>query len=99
VVSWVTSQRRSGDDARFDPPPLRGDASLIPTVSRKQCNTHPFAGAPRSGRLSVVRDNLAYEMSRHATFRFCLDPTVEQCEVLARHAGAARFAFNQCLQA
>jgi putative transposase len=47
----------------------------------------------------VVRDNLAYEMSRHATFRFCLDPTVEQCEVLARHAGAARFAFNQCLQA
>jgi transposase len=36
-------------------------------------------------------------MSRHTTFRFCLDPTVEQCEVLARHAGAARFAFNQCL--
>ncbi|MDT5103766.1 MAG: putative transposase, partial [Mycobacterium sp.] len=37
-------------------------------------------------------------MSRHTTFRFCLDPTVEQCEVLARHAGAARFAFNQCLR-
>lgn len=36
-------------------------------------------------------------MSRHTTFRFCLDPTVEQCEVLARHAGASRFAFNQCL--
>ncbi|MGV0644134.1 RNA-guided endonuclease InsQ/TnpB family protein [Mycolicibacterium sp. XJ879] len=36
-------------------------------------------------------------MSRHTTFRFCLDPTVEQYEVLARHAGASRFAFNQCL--
>ena len=36
-------------------------------------------------------------MSRHTTFRFCLDPTVEQRDVLARHAGAARFAFNQCL--
>ncbi len=37
-------------------------------------------------------------MSRHTTFRFCLDPTVEQREVLARHAGASRFAFNQCLR-
>jgi putative transposase len=37
-------------------------------------------------------------MARHTTFRFCLDPTVEQCEALARHAGAARFAFNQCLR-
>ncbi len=38
------------------------------------------------------------EMSRHTTFKFCLDPTVEQHEVLARHAGASRFAFNQCLR-
>ena len=37
-------------------------------------------------------------MARHTTFRFCLDPTVEQREVLARHGGAARFAFNQCLR-
>jgi putative transposase len=36
-------------------------------------------------------------MARHATFRFCLDPTVDQHYVLARHAGASRFAFNQCL--
>ncbi|MFC8382719.1 helix-turn-helix domain-containing protein [Nocardia sp. NPDC057272] len=36
-------------------------------------------------------------MSRHTTFRYCLDPTVEQSDVLARHAGAARFAFNQSL--
>jgi putative transposase len=40
---------------------------------------------------------LTAAMSRHTTFRFCLDPTVEQCGVLARHAGASRFAFNQCL--
>jgi putative transposase len=37
-------------------------------------------------------------MTRHTTFRFCLDPTVEQYEVLSRHAGASRFAFNQCLR-
>jgi putative transposase len=40
----------------------------------------------------------AREVSRHTTFRFCLDPTAEQRDVLARHAGAARFAFNQSLQ-
>jgi putative transposase len=37
-------------------------------------------------------------MTRHTTFKFCLDPTVEQGEVLARYAGASRFAFNQCLR-
>jgi putative transposase len=31
------------------------------------------------------------------TFRFGLDPTVQRYEVLARHAGACRFAFNRCL--
>ena len=40
---------------------------------------------------------LTGEMSRHTTFG-CLDPTIEQDEVLSRHAGAARFAFNQCLR-
>lgn len=37
-------------------------------------------------------------MTRHTTFTFCLAPTVEQSHVLARHAGASRFAFNQCLR-
>ncbi|MFC8796484.1 RNA-guided endonuclease TnpB family protein [Promicromonospora sp. NPDC057138] len=37
-------------------------------------------------------------MARHTTFRFCLDPTVEQTVTLARHAGAARFAYNQSLR-
>jgi len=35
---------------------------------------------------------------RYTTFRFCLDPTVEQAAVLSRHAGASRFAFNTCLR-
>jgi hypothetical protein len=48
--------------------------------------------------LSVGGETLA-GMARHTTFRFCLDPTVEQEQALARHAGAARFAFNQCLRA
>lgn len=34
---------------------------------------------------------------RHTTFRFCLDPTVEQSAALSRHAGASRYAFNTCL--
>jgi len=50
------------------------------------------------GELSVGGGMLPDEMSRHTTFKFCLDPTVEQREVLARHAGASRFAFNQCLR-
>lgn len=37
-------------------------------------------------------------MTRHTTFKFCLDPSAEQNETLSRHAGAARFAFNQCLR-
>ena len=50
------------------------------------------------GVLSVGGGMLTDEMSRHTTFRFCIDPTVEQAQVLARHAGASRFAFNQCLR-
>jgi putative transposase len=37
-------------------------------------------------------------MARHTTFRFCLDPTVEQSVALARHVGASRFAYNQGLR-
>ncbi|HEU0190443.1 MAG TPA: RNA-guided endonuclease TnpB family protein [Mycobacterium sp.] len=56
------------------------------------------------GRAALVaavcrwRVPLSTVMARHTTFKFCLDPSVEQAEVLARHAGAARFAFNQCLR-
>jgi putative transposase len=35
---------------------------------------------------------------RYTTFRFALDPTPAQEQVLARHAGASRFACNQCLE-
>jgi putative transposase len=35
---------------------------------------------------------------RHTTFRFALAPTPTQAAMLARHAGAARFAYNQCLR-
>lgn len=38
------------------------------------------------------------EMARHTTFRFCLAPTDNQLHALARHAGASRFGFNQCLR-
>jgi putative transposase len=35
---------------------------------------------------------------RHTTFRFALAPTPTQSAMLARHAGASRFAYNQCLR-
>jgi putative transposase len=35
---------------------------------------------------------------RYTTFRFALDPTPAQAEMLARYAGASRFAYNQCLR-
>jgi putative transposase len=35
---------------------------------------------------------------RYTTFRFALDPTPAQAAMLARHAGASRFAYNQCLR-
>jgi putative transposase len=35
---------------------------------------------------------------RHTSFRFSLDPTPEQAALLSRHAGAYRFAYNQCLR-
>lgn len=37
-------------------------------------------------------------MPRHTSFRFYLDPSVEQERVLSQHVGAARFAFNQALR-
>jgi putative transposase len=35
---------------------------------------------------------------RHTTFRFARAPTPAQAAMLARHAGASRFAYNQCLR-
>jgi putative transposase len=35
---------------------------------------------------------------RYTTFRFALAPTPAQASKLARHAGASRFAYNQCLE-
>ncbi len=63
----------------------------LPTISLSDTSQHVRV-------LSVGRVMLAGEMSRHTTFKFCLDPAVGQHEVLARHAGASRFAFNQCLR-
>ncbi|WP_454852031.1 RNA-guided endonuclease InsQ/TnpB family protein [Promicromonospora soli] len=47
--------------------------------------------------LSVAGGTMA-DMPRHTSFRFCLDPSVEQERVLSQHVGAARFAFNQALR-
>jgi hypothetical protein len=45
----------------------------------------------------VVLARYASQVMRHTTFRFALDPTPAQEAKLARHAGASRFAYNQCL--
>jgi putative transposase len=36
-------------------------------------------------------------VGRFTAFRFTVDASAQQAAVLARHAGASRFAFNQCL--
>jgi putative transposase len=59
-----------------------------PAAIKTSSLVRPFVGGQWDGRL---------KMSRHTTFKFCLDPTIEQKLALARHAGASRFAFNQCL--
>jgi putative transposase len=47
---------------------------------------------------SVTVGKYAARAMRHTTFRFALDPTPAQQQVLARWAGASRFAYNQCLR-
>ena len=62
------------------------------------------AGAAALLRNSNVRSRLSRPPGtilgamRHTTFRFALAPTPAQVVMLARHAGASRFAYNQCLQ-
>ncbi|MEK8228483.1 helix-turn-helix domain-containing protein [Oerskovia sp. M15] len=50
---------------------------------------------PRLVSVPVGRVGL---VARYTTFQMVADPTVEQARVLARHEGAARFAFNQGLR-
>ena len=47
--------------------------------------------------MSHVLRKLARVM-RYTTFRFALDPTPAQAAMLARHAGASRYAYNQSLR-
>ena len=47
--------------------------------------------------MSHVLGTLARVM-RDTTFRFALDPTPAQAAMLARHAGASRYAYNQSLR-
>src|SRR5262245_28252794 len=47
-------------------------------------------------KVSVVVGMMAV-VGRFTAFRFTIDASPGQAAVLARHGGAARFAFNQCL--
>jgi putative transposase len=48
--------------------------------------------------MTVADRRYVPKVMRYTTFRFALDPTPAQEQVLARHAGASRFAYNQCLE-
>jgi putative transposase len=52
----------------------------------------------RSEQRPVAVRRYVLKVMRYTTFRFALDPTPAQEQVLARHAGASRFAYNQCLE-
>lgn len=41
---------------------------------------------------------VASNKMRYTTFRFALDPTPVQEQMVAQHAGASRIAYNQCLK-
>jgi putative transposase len=49
-------------------------------------------------RKNVAAGRYAPNVMRHMTFRFALAPTAAQSALLVRHAGASRFAYNQCLR-
>jgi hypothetical protein len=49
-------------------------------------------------RVCVAFGRYAASVMRHTTFRFALDPTSDQAALLARHAGASRYAYNQSLR-
>jgi putative transposase len=73
--------------------PGESNSAATKTPTAMMMATRPDTRALVSGVWDAAR-----RMTRHTTFRFCLDPTVEQQAILARHAGASRFAFNQCLR-
>src|SRR5450830_1300635 len=56
-----------------------------------------WSAARRDGGVSGGAGSVRV-VSRHTTFQLAADPSVEQERALARHEGAARFAFNQCLR-
>src|SRR5450830_640898 len=56
-----------------------------------------WSAARRDGGVSGGAGSVRV-VSRHTTFQLAADPSAEQERALARHEGAARFAFNQCLR-
>jgi putative transposase len=46
----------------------------------------------------VLLAKYGIQVMRYTTFRYALAPTPTQAAKLARHAGASRFAYNQCLE-
>jgi putative transposase len=67
-----------------------GEGGRVPLARRRQnSNTCSQVSHPPDTILDAMR---------HTTFRFALAPTPAQTAMLARHAGASRFAYNQCLR-
>src|SRR5665647_829239 len=70
---------------------------LVHAPHDRSRHRHHHWSAAWSARLSVAAGSVRV-VSRHTTFQLAADPSVEQERALARHEGAARFAFNQCLR-
>src|SRR4029450_6145782 len=60
-------------------------------------STPPVLARSSASRLSP-RSCTVQHLMRHTIFRFALNPTPTQQGALARHAGASRYAYNQCLR-
>ncbi|QAY62890.1 hypothetical protein ET495_06115 [Xylanimonas allomyrinae] len=87
------------DHERADPRPC-GVGQVGRVLAARAGAVTPTASSP-SGLTSLVVSVPAGSVlvvARHTTFQLVADPTAEQARALARHEGAARFAFNQGLR-
>lgn len=76
------------------------DSNEFDRANGRYSNTRLVRGSTvgAAGALTLsVPSGIVPIMARFTTFRYCIDPTVEQQAALCQHAGASRFAYNQCL--
>src|SRR5918992_777796 len=94
IRSFIAPLPPSGDQYVYSGPGSGGLSSSAQHRAWRGGRQDPERAFPV---MSYPSSTLLHAM-RHTTFRFALAPTPAQAAMLARHAGASRFAYNQCLR-